>query len=118
MCRRIVDLHTSGVDAARFWEARLCFKQFADGQGIHITSCTAVCANLRLGSARLAWRLSSSALQFLLCLTINNPPGTQQVAIGIGTDQVLTLMFAAVVWVMASVIAQGQALAEENASFV
>jgi hypothetical protein len=53
-----------------------------------------------------------------IVLTFNNQLGEKHVAIGIGTDQVLTMMFAAVVWVMAAVIAQGQALAEENASFV
>lgn len=99
------------------WEARLCFKQFAVGQ---VFTAQAV---QRLRSFA-GWTVASSLASIVIgpaisvVLTFNNPPGARHVAIGIGTDQVLTLMFAAVVWVMAAVIAQGQALAEENASFV
>ncbi|MBA4155735.1 MAG: DUF2975 domain-containing protein, partial [Flavobacterium sp.] len=38
--------------------------------------------------------------------------------IGVGSDQLLLLFFAGMVWLMAGVISQGQKLAEENASFV
>jgi Protein of unknown function (DUF2975) len=119
--QRVVGALLTGIPVALMlrgvWEARLCFKQFAVGQ---------VFTSLAVQQLRkfAAWIMGSSLVSILIgpalsvVLTINNAPGTQQVAIGIGTDHVLTLMFAAVVWVMASVIAQGQALAEENASFV
>jgi hypothetical protein len=99
------------------WEARLCFKQFAAGQ---VFTAQAV---QRLRSFA-GWIMASSLVSILIApimsvvLTFNNAPGNRHVAIGIGTDHVLTLLFAAVVWVMAAVIAQGQALAEENSSFV
>jgi Protein of unknown function (DUF2975) len=99
------------------WEARLCFKQFAAG---HVFT---VQATQRLRSFA-GWILASSLASILIgpaisvILTFNNAAGNRQLAIGIGTDHVLTLLFAAVVWVMAAVIAQGQVLAEENSSFV
>jgi Protein of unknown function (DUF2975) len=99
------------------WEARLCFKQFAAG---HVFTAQAV---QRLRSFA-GWIMASSLASILVgpvisvILTINNAVGNRQLAIGIGTDHVLTLLFAAVVWVMAAVIAQGQVLAEENSSFV
>lgn len=113
----LVTLLPVGLMMRGLWEARLCFKQFAKG---HVFTAQAV---QRLRS--FAGWITASCLASVLIgpivsviLTFNNPPGARHVAIGIGTDQVLTLMFAAVVWVMASVISQGQALAEENASFV
>jgi hypothetical protein len=99
------------------WEARLCFKQFATGQ---VFTAQAV---QRLRSFA-GWIMASSLASILIgpaisvVLTFNNAAGNRHVAIGIGTDHVLTLLFAAVVWVMAAVIAQGQVLAEENSSFV
>lgn len=99
------------------WEARMCFMQFAVG---HVFTAQAV---QRLRSFA-AW-ISASSLGSILInpllsvlLTLNNAPNTRHLAIGIGTDQILSLLFATMVWVMASVIAQGQALAEENSSFV
>ena len=99
------------------WEARMCFAQFAAG---HVFTAQAV---QRLRSFA-AW-ISASSLGSILInpllsalLTLNNAPNTRHLAIGIGTDHILSLLFATMVWVMASVIAQGQALAEENSSFV
>ena len=60
--------------------------------------------------------LAATALSTLI--TINNAPGTRQVAIGISTDQAIALFFAGLMWVMAAVMAQGLRLAEENANFV
>jgi Protein of unknown function (DUF2975) len=99
------------------WEARLCFKQFAAG---HVFTAQAV-QRLRSFSG---WIMASSFAAILIgpvisvVLTFNNATGNRHVAIGIGTDHVLMLLFSSVVWVMAAVIAQGQALAEENSSFV
>ena len=99
------------------WQARQCFLQFAQGR---VFTQQAV-QRLR---AFAAWALAASVADMLtspvlsVLLTLHNPPGMQHVAIGIGTDHVLSTLFAAMVWVMASVIAQGQMLAEENASFV
>ena len=51
-------------------------------------------------------------------LTLQNTPGTRRMAIGLGSDQLFMLLFAALVYLMADVIAQGQTLAEENERFV
>lgn len=99
------------------WEARLCFKQFATGQ----VFTTLAVQRLR---SFAGWIMASSLASILIgpalyvVLTFSNTAGTRQVAMGISTDQIMTLLFAAIVWVMAAVIAQGQALADENSSFV
>ena len=99
------------------WQARQCFLQFSHGQ---VFTRQAV-QRLR---AFAAWALAASVADMLtspvlsVLLTLHNPPGARHLAVGIGTDHVLSALFAAMVWVMASVIAHGQALAEENASFV
>ena len=60
--------------------------------------------------------VASAVLSVLL--TLHNPPGMRHVAVGLGSDQIFTLFFAGMVWLMAAVISQGQALAEENATFI
>ena len=99
------------------WRARRCFQTFASGQ------CFSRPAVEHL-QAFAGWMLASTLASILItpllsvCLTFNNAPGAQHVAIGFSLDHVLSLFFAALVWLMASVIGQGQALAEENQSFV
>jgi hypothetical protein len=51
-------------------------------------------------------------------LTLHNAPGSRQLVLALSSDHVFTLFFAAVVWLMADIMSQGQALAEENESFV
>ncbi|EWS62519.1 hypothetical protein Y695_04255 [Hydrogenophaga sp. T4] len=53
-----------------------------------------------------------------MLLTLHNPPGLRHLALGIGSDHLFTFFFAGLVWLMAAVIGQGQALAEENERFV
>lgn len=103
--------------ALGLWRARDCFKGFALGQ---LFTEQAV-----FGLRRFSVWMLRSALAALLgapvlsvLLTFGNPPGTRMLAVGVGTDQLLLLFFAAVVWLMAAVIGQGRALAEENAAFL
>ncbi|HMS27613.1 MAG TPA: DUF2975 domain-containing protein [Burkholderiaceae bacterium] len=99
------------------WQARQCLLQFAQGR---VFTGQAV-QRLR---AFAAWALAAIVADMLtspvlsVMLTMHNPPAARHLAIGIGTDHVLSALFAAMVWSMAQVIAQGQMLAEENASFV
>ncbi|PPD21633.1 MAG: hypothetical protein CTY18_07675 [Methylomonas sp.] len=71
-----------------------------------------------------AWAAVSALAEILAAtiistiLTAGNPPGMQHIAVGVGSDQLMLLFFAGMVWLMAGVISQGQKLAEENASFV
>lgn len=106
-----------GMMLMGLWQARRCFVQFADG---HVFTAQAT-AHLRrfagwVVGAALATIVAGAITSVLL--TLHNPPGMRHLAVGVSSSQVLTLFFAAVVWLMADIIGQGQALAEENDAFV
>ena len=69
-----------------------------------------------MAAAALMALLAAMAASVLL--TWHQPTGQRHLALGIGSDHLFTLFFAALVWLMAHVIGQGQALAQENAAFV
>jgi hypothetical protein len=106
-----------GLLLAGVWQARRCFAMFAQGQ-VFTLQATALLGRFAgwVAWAALASMLASSAASVLL--TLHNPPGQRHLSVGIGSDQVFTLFFAGLVWLMAAVIAQGQTLAEENEGFV
>ena len=98
-------------------QARECFKLFAAG---HVFTADAVrCLRQFAG-----WVMVSVAAGIVagavisVVLTVHNPANMRHLAVGIGSDQIFTLFFAGMVWLMAAVIAQGQTLAEENATFI
>ncbi len=99
------------------WQARMCFSGFARGQ---LFTSQAV----RYLRSFAAWTFASALAAVLVgpvlsvVLTLHNPAGMRHLAIGIGSDHMLTLLFATMVWLMAAVIGQGRALAEENAAFL
>ena len=106
-----------GLLLAGLWQARKCFGLFAQGQVFTLQAAVALRRFASFSTASFASSfVASTALSTLL--TINNTPGTRQIAIGVSTEQVIALFFAGMVWLMAAVIAQGQQLAEENANFV
>lgn len=99
------------------WQAKRCFAAFAQGQVFtaHAT------AHLR----RFAGWIAAAALVAIVTvpvisvlLTLHNLPGTRQLVIALSSEHVFTLFFAALVWLMADIMGQGQALAEENERFV
>jgi hypothetical protein len=51
-------------------------------------------------------------------LTAGAPAGQRALAMGLGSNELLTLLFAGMVWQIAAVMAKAVALAEENAQFV
>jgi hypothetical protein len=51
-------------------------------------------------------------------LTAGIPAGQRALAVGLGSNELLTLLFAGMVWQIAAVMAKAVALAEENAQFV
>ncbi|MBC7719355.1 MAG: DUF2975 domain-containing protein [Chitinophagaceae bacterium] len=106
-----------GLLLAGLWQARKCFGLFADGQIFTLQAVTTLKRFARFATASFASSFLASTLLSTL-ITLNNAPGTRQVAIGISTDQTIALFFAGLVWVMAAVMAQGLHLAEENANFV
>ena len=53
-----------------------------------------------------------------LLLTAGAPAGQRALALGLDSNELLTLLFAGMVWQIAAVMAKAVALAEENAQFV
>jgi hypothetical protein len=99
------------------WQVKQCFTAFAQGQ-IFTAHAT---AHLRrfagwIAAAALAAIVTVPVMSVLL--TLHNAPGTRQLILGLSSEHVFTLFFAAVVWLMADIMRQGQVLAEENESFV
>ncbi len=99
------------------WEARRCFRRFVAGE--IFSAGTVRCLRRFAG-----WVMASvatgmvTATAISVLLTINNPPGLRHLAISVGSDQVFTLFFAGMVWLMAAVIGEARELADENAAFV
>ena len=99
------------------WQARRCFLGFKRGQ---VFTAQAVQCLRRFA----AWVMGSAVAAIVaapllsVVLTLGNAPGERQLVVGVGSDFPLTLLFAAIVWLMAAVIDQGMALADENAAFV
>jgi hypothetical protein len=98
-------------------QAHRCFALFAQGE-VFTSRTTALLRRFSgwVAAAALAAIVASAVVSVVL--TVTNPPGMRQLAIGVGSNHVFTLFFAATVWLMAAVIGQGQALAEENQRFV
>lgn len=98
-------------------QARRCFVEFAAGR----VFTTSAVAGLRRFSGWVALSVAAAIVISALLsvvLTLGNPPASRHLAIGLSSTHAFTLFFAAMVWLMASIIGQGQALAEENAGFV
>jgi hypothetical protein len=102
---------------AGVWQARKCF--LLVGAGLVFSA-----GSIRHLRRFAAWSVAS-AIANIVCeaaasvvMTLNNAPGHRMLAIGVGSDQLFLLFFAALVWLMAGVIGEGLALADENASFV
>lgn len=97
--------------------ARRCLRVVGDGDFFDLR----VVQNLR----RVAWWgcmwslagfVARPALSVLM--TLQNPPGSRMLTLGIEGDQIITLFFAGLVWVVAAVIAEAHFVARENAQFV
>lgn len=99
------------------WQAKRCFEQFAQGR-VFTEQATDLLRRFAgwVAAAALAAIVASAATSVLL--TLHNPPGMRHLALGIGSNHLFTFFFAGLVWLMAAVIGQGQALVEENEGFV
>lgn len=97
--------------------ARRCFQSFARGEYFTLQ----VIKGLRGFAAGLFfWPVAaflSKPLETYLA-TMYGGPGGHEVSIGIGTEQLLTLLFAGILWQIAGVMTSARRLAEENAQFV
>lgn len=99
------------------WQAKRCFSEFVEGQ-VFTAQATGHLRRFAGWVAAAALVAMVAAVLTSVLLTLHNPPGARHVVIGLSSNQVFTLFFSALVWLMADVIGQGQALAEENARFV
>jgi Protein of unknown function (DUF2975) len=102
---------------AGIWQAKRCFHQFALGE-VFTAQATGYLRSFAgwVALAALAAIVAGAVTSGLL--TLNNPPGMRHLSLGISSNHIFTLFFAGLVWLMADVIGQGQALAEENGQFV
>jgi hypothetical protein len=99
------------------WQVKKCFEAFTQGQ-IFTAQATAHLRRFAGWVAAAALAAIAAAAVVSVLLTLHNAPGTRQLAIGVSSEHVFTLFFAALVWLMADIMGQGQALAEENERFV
>lgn len=99
------------------WQARRCFMQFAQGQVFTAYATDQLRRFAGWVAAAALAAIVAGAITSVL-LTLHNPPGARQLSVGISSNHVFTMFFAALVWLMADVIGQGLALAEENERFV
>jgi hypothetical protein len=105
------------VFAVGLWQARQFFRRYSAGQ---IFSSRAA-HNL---SRFAGWTLASVIVS-ILCqpavttvLTLTYPEGSRILMVSISSQKVFLMFFAAMVYLMANIIRQGQRLAEENATIV
>lgn len=100
------------------FSARKCFQSFARREYFTLQ----VVQGLRgFAAGMFFWPVASILAKPLLSFvaTMNNTaPGGHEVSVGIGTEQVLTLLFAGILWQIAGVMTSAKRLAEENSQFV
>jgi hypothetical protein len=99
------------------WQVRRCFEQFSAGRFFSSSAVRSLSLFAGLTMASVAASVVTTTLVSMV-LTLQNPAGSRSLTVSFGSDQVLLLFFAGMVWLMASIIHQGQMLAEENASFI
>lgn len=100
------------------FSARKCFQSFARREYFTLQ----VVQGLRgFAAGMFLWPVSSILAKPLLSFvaTMNSTaPGGHEVSVGIGTEQVLTLLFAGILWQIAGVMTSAKRLADENSQFV
>ena len=117
ICGAVLTEIPIAVLAFGLWQARKCFRLFLSGRvfAVEAVSCLQRFAGCVLVSVVVGFFAGAG---ISAVLTLQNPPAMRHVALGFGSEQVFTVFFAGLVWLMAAVISQGQSLAEENATFV
>lgn len=103
--------------ACGLWHARRCFQGFARGDYFNETVVGSL-RGLSVGmlAAAVAGLVAPSIVS--LALSWNLGPGQRSLAIGFGSNDLLLLLFSAVVWQIATVMRRAVALARENEAFI
>jgi hypothetical protein len=99
------------------WQVRKCFQDFSKGE-VFTDNAAVYLKKFSVWMMRSAIAALVVGALLSSLLTLGNAVGSRILAIGVSTEQVLLLFFACVVWLMAEIIRQGQALAQENSSFI
>jgi hypothetical protein len=113
----LVGMLPVGAVAYGLFRARLCFLGFMRGE----TFSLGTVRHLRgfavgMFAAAVAGLLSSALISVLL--TLGAPPGKRALSLGIGSNDLLMLLFAGIVWQIARVMTQAAELADEHAQIV
>ncbi|NFV78945.1 DUF2975 domain-containing protein [Magnetospirillum aberrantis] len=113
----VLSLVPTALAMVALLRVRRCFDSFAAGlcfDGSVVTGLRGFAGMSALScAAGMVLQPPLSAL-----LSWQNPAGQRFISIGVGSDQVGTLFFAAMVWIIAAVMAKAVAMARENAEFV
>jgi hypothetical protein len=96
---------------------RRCFQSFVRGEYFTLESVKGLRGfAVGLFFSLIAALVSKPLLSFIA--TLNGGPGEREVSAGISSEQVLTLLFAGILWQIAGAMTSAKRLAEENAGFV
>ncbi len=103
--------------AYTLWQAGRCFALFAQGHHFSTTAVTHL-RGVAVGmfAASVVGAVSPTVLS--VALSWGMPPGLGALVMGVTSQALMLLLFAALVWHIAEVMRQAAALAEENAQFV
>lgn len=103
--------------AAGLLDARRCLRIFATGAFFRPEAAVAMSGFARgMFLAALGGLLLPTVLS--LALTAANPPGQRALIVAVSSDQVLGMLLAGILWVIAGTMAQAAVLAEEYAQVV
>ena len=97
--------------------ARRCFNAFAFGNFFGLDAVKGL-RNFALGLLASALLKPFSAAALSVLLSSDAPAGQHRLTLGFGSDTMLALLAAGIVAVIAWVMAEASALAEENAQFI
>jgi hypothetical protein len=97
--------------------ARNYFVTFENDEALSVRAATYICRfAMAVGASAILQPLVATALGLLL--SWNGPPGTKMLALYLGTDTLVTLIFAGTLAVIAWVLRDAAAIADENRQFV
>lgn len=99
------------------WRLRQLFGLYADGR--IFTAGTARCLR-HFAAAVIAFAIAKPITSALLSvvLTMNNPPGQRQLAISFGSSELTTLFIGGIFLIIAWIMDEAQALADDQAQIV
>jgi hypothetical protein len=99
------------------WQAMKLFRLYRTGQ-IFVPAVPAIL--VRLGYLVLAAAAAGVITRTLvvLLLTMGNPPGQRQLAVGIGTEEILSLIIGLLVCAFSLVAKEAQRFVDENKGFI